>query len=263
MNKVGLIRMAVFQTLHSSLPFVVMIGIAGLCFFSLLDHMPDVGSWPQTTSVAIMLDLLIGLAAFKKFLIIFAAIPCAAGFCTDWNSRYIRFVIIRSDSRKYIWTKLVACAVVTFLVVFIGMSIFVIAAGVKIPLFFEDMTETHLPFASFATGIFPFAYVLAMITVFALFCSFNTTLGLMVSAFIPNRYVAVIAPMICAYFLEELTARFPAWLSFYALSHAVDVIGQGGGISLLYYISFYCVMVFMVGLVFSRQVKRRIRDEVV
>jgi hypothetical protein len=263
MKKPKAFSVSVRQAYASIAPFICATGIAGLCFVGLLDVDPHVSQWPQMLTAAGSVDLLIGLAMLKKVIILVGAIPCAAMFCTDWNSQYVRFFAIRTGIGRYIRSRYLTAMLVSFLVIFVGMAGFFLIIVLKVPLFMSDLTDVYPPFAVFAESFFPFSYILAEIFCFALFGAFNATLGMTVSAYIPNRYVAVFTPMITCYFLEEITLKFPRWINFYALSHITPMTGQGAASNLAYYIAFYAVLMCFSGFVFSRQVKRRIRNEVV
>ena len=72
-----------------------------------------------------ILDILIGLSVFKKLIIIFSALPCVTGFYDDWKHQYIKNIVIRTGRRNYIISKIVVCVSISFLVVFLGILIFI------------------------------------------------------------------------------------------------------------------------------------------
>jgi hypothetical protein len=88
-------------------------------------------------------------------------------------------------------------------------------------------------------------------------------IGLTISAFLPNYFVAIITPFIASYILEDLTkSMLPGPINLYSLTRVNDVIEQGAVISFLYYLFIFSAFIFALGLLFSYQVKRRIRNEV-
>jgi hypothetical protein len=211
-----------------------------------------------------VIDLLFGLSMFKKALVIFAAIPFVASFCSDWNTQYIRFMLARSSVRRYTWSKVTVCSVSSFTVVFLGLLFFLLFLSFLMPVFPQDIeAHSYPPFGSLLTSGFPMASLLLTLFIFAVGNSFWVICGLTLSAYLPNRFIAVLSPFVFSYFLEEVSSGFPTWISLYHLTRVRDVIGLGALPSLIYFIFIFGLLIFICGLIFSHQVKRRVQNEVV
>lgn len=162
------------------------------------------------------------------------------------------------------WSKFITCFVSGLLTVFIGQILFIIILSFKFPLFpNEDLNEVlFLPFKSLSTGFFPPLYLLAQSFVFSMAAALWTVVGLTLSAFIPVHFAAIAAPVIASYVLEEVT-RLPNAFDLYLLTRSSDVIQQGPLVSFIYFCFIFIMLSVLAGWLFSYQVKRRVRNEVV
>ena len=204
------------------------------------------------------MEILIG---FKKILAVIAAFTFSTSFCTDWNNQFIRPYIIRSGVNRYILAKLITCYATAFGVTFWGLLLFVLINLPFQSIISPEVTQLMPPFDTI--GAFsPFLYLVVKLFIFSLGNAFWVLCGFTLSAYIPNRFVAVISPLIFCYFFEELKF-LPKWINFYALTRVSDVIDQDAFFSFLYYLFIFLVLSGMMGLLFARQVKRRVQNEVV
>jgi hypothetical protein len=216
------------------------------------------------TDVISLLRLLFGLSLFKKVLVIFAAAPFVSSFCGDWNTQYIRFLVARCGVFRYVASKVVVCFLSSLAVVFLGLLLFVLGLLPFTPLTPDDLTPlAGPPFGMFLTDGLPVLYLLVLCFLFALGNSFWAVCGLTVSAYIPNRFVAILSPFLLSYILEEITSPLPPWINLYRLTRVYDVIGQGPLLTFLYYLLIFGVLIFLCTLLFSRQVKKRVHNDVV
>jgi hypothetical protein len=105
---------------------VFLLCIIGIHKYVVFDHL-------QSMDVLYFLELLTGLSMFKKLLIIVAGMPFVIGFCQDWNSQYVRFLVIRSGIKRYICSKILVCAASSLLAVIIGMALFLLLISCFMP----------------------------------------------------------------------------------------------------------------------------------
>ncbi|MDC3424449.1 hypothetical protein NC797_07995 [Aquibacillus sp. 3ASR75-11] len=253
--------MSSLQVFSSPAFYLSIIGVTGLSFISIWERISasEVG-----LTVSYSLDIFVGLTMLKKLVVLFAALPYAASFCSDWKFQYIKPVVIRTGLNKYVWSKVFTCFLSGFLTVFIGLIIFITILAFKMPLISYENLDTSIfpPFGPLALDL-PILYLLAKIFVFSLAAALWTVVGLTISAFIPIHFVAVAAPVIASYILEELTMSLPKWLNLYLLTRSANVIQQGALVSFTYFIFIFILFSVLAGMLFSYQVRRRIRNEVV
>ncbi|WP_400243113.1 hypothetical protein AB3U99_18705 [Niallia sp. JL1B1071] len=261
MMKRRALSMSFMQVYTSKVFYLAIIGVTVLCFISVWDSLKMPG-----VSVSYLIEIFIGLAMFKKIVVLFAAIPFVSSFCSDWKCQYIKPVIIRSGINKYIRAKIITCFVTGLITVFLGLLLFILLLSFRMPIFpIENFGNiVYLPFSPLATSNFPISYLIARCFVFSLSAALWSVVGLTVSAFIPIHFVAIASTVIASYFLEQITYFYlPDWLNLYKLTGSEDVIHQGPYISLFYFIFVFVSFSALAGLLFQYQVKRRINNEVV
>lgn len=254
------LTMSFMQVFSSPVFYLSIIGVTVLCFISVWQEINNGGG-----DVAYLFDIFIGLTMFKKLVVLFAAFPYVASFCSDWKCQFIKPVVIRTGISNYVWSKFITCFVSGILTVFIGQILFIIILSFKFPLFpNEDLNEVLLlPFKSLSTGFFPPLYLLAQSFVFSMAAALWTVVGLTLSAFIPVHFAAIAAPVIASYLLEEVTTLLPNAFNLYLLTRSSDVIQQGPLVSFIYFCFIFIMLSVLAGWLFSYQVKRRVRNEVV
>ena len=99
--------------------YLSILGVVLLCYISTEKYIHG------SVDIYYILDILIGLSVFKILIIIFSALPCVTGFYDDWKHQYIKNIVIRTGRRNYIISKIVVCVSISFLVVFLGILIFI------------------------------------------------------------------------------------------------------------------------------------------
>lgn len=211
------------------------------------------------TNSVYVIDLMLHLGMFKKVIVFFAAIPFVTTYCQDYNSGYVKSVIVRSGERKYAWSNIVACALSGFTAVFVGM----IAYFCIISYFYQPQSyEIGGIYGEIALNR-PCVFVLIIVSVFALYSAMWTVIGMTLSSILPDYYVAIGTPLIFGYILEELTAGLPTYFNLYSLSHNLAVFEDNALLNYLYTIGVFILIMVVSGCVFSHFVKRRSRNEMV
>lgn len=149
-------------------------------------------------------------------LAILAALPFAASYSIEQQSDAVVYRILRSSKKNYCSTKILVSAISGGLAVTTGCLLFILALSTYLPLI--------TPQKVLELSDFPYAYALRIrggipYFVIGLYLAFlrgalYSSVGMCVSAFLPNPYVAVCAPMIFEFFLVEIgrLLRLPAAL---------------------------------------------------
>jgi hypothetical protein len=233
-----------------------VLGVFLFCIISVFQYAP------HAPSALYLIDLLMGLSMFKKVLVILAALPFVVSFCSEWNTQYIRFLVVRDGLKRYIWSKIIVCLLSALCALFFGLMLFVVFLSFSLPVIpTDDPREienlVRPPFTEWSAG----GYLIVKVFVFSLGNAFWVVCGLALSAYIPNRFVAILSPLVFSYILEQITYHFPPWMRLYSLTRVHDVLGLGAAPSLAYFVCAFVLLTFMAGLFFSHQVKRRVRNE--
>ena len=244
--------MNVRQILSSPILYLCIVMVAVLCAASVKETVFDV-TIPRI-DLAYVMDLLMDLSLFQQLVILLAAIPTAAGFCNDWCCQFIRPVVTRSGIRRYALSKLLICALTSFLVVMI----------LYLPAAHDNPINAPVPpYGSLLEGPAPFLYILCVASLFALSASLWAVVGLAVSARLPNKFVAVSTPLIASYLVQELTKSLPPQFNLYYLSRARNILGQGAAVSFLYSAFVFMALIGLAGYFFYVTVQRRVQNELV
>lgn len=254
--------MSVRQLLFSPFLYVSIVIVFILCVTSAKETIFDI-TIPRI-DLAYVMDLFMDLSLFQQLVILTAAIPTAASFCNDWCCQFIRPVVVRSGVKRYALSKVLVCALSSFLIVLIGMTLFFVFMGFFLPVAHSDPLNPPVPpYGTLLEGPAPFLYLLCVGSLFALSASLWTVVGLAVSARLPNKFVAICTPLIASYLLQELTKSLPPQFNLYYLSRARNILGQGAGISFLYSAFVFLALIGLAGYFFYRTVQRRVQNELV
>ena len=254
--------MNVRQILSSPILYLCIVMVAVLCAASVKETVFDV-TIPRI-DLAYVMDLLMDLSLFQQLVILLAAIPTAAGFCNDWCCQFIRPVVTRSGIHRYALSKLLICALTSFLVVMIGMTLFFSVMSLYLPAAHDNPINAPVPpYGSLLEGPAPFLYILCVASLFALSASLWAVVGLAVSARLPNKFVAVSTPLIASYLVQELTKSLPPQFNLYYLSRARNILGQGAAVSFLYSAFVFMALIGLAGYFFYVTVQRRVQNELV
>lgn len=259
MNKTHMAKMNLLQLFGSPLFYLSVLGVS-LAFFITVQS--EINSY---SSLLYLLDLFIGLFMPKKLVVLLAAIPYAASFCSDWNHEYLKFIIVRSGVRKYTTSKVLVGFLSAFLTSFLGIVIALFCLSFFYPIFspIESVKDVvAAPFASLAYSPVPFTYLLAEAAVFSMAAATWATVGMAFSAYIPNYFATLTSALVFSYVLETFTTTMPAFLNLNAVTKSYDILHQGALISFLYFAFVFFLYSGVAGFLFHYRVRGRVRNEV-
>lgn len=147
---------------------------------------------------------------------ILAALPFAANYSIEQQNGAVVYRILRSSKRNYCSTKILVSAISGGLTVCIGCLLFILALSTYLPLITSqkvlELSAAPYAYALSIGGGVPY-FVISLYLAF-LRGALYSSVGMCVSAFLPNPYVAVCSPMIFEFFLVECgrLLRLPAAL---------------------------------------------------
>lgn len=253
-----MIKMSFMQLIKSPATYL---SVAGVTLIGFISVQPYFSADDKGASVLYYFSLLLDLSMSKKLITLCAALPGVVLFCNDWSCQYIKPVVIRSGVKRYAFSRCLACFLSAFALSFLGMAVFVFLLSLKLPLM--DINFVDGTFAPLADSPLPALYILAHIFVFSLAMALWAMVGLAVSAYIPNRFVAVTTPIVASYLIEELMSFLPPFLDTYYLTRASNVLGQGAAVSFVYFLFFFLAFSMLLGIVFYFRIRGRMRNEVI
>lgn len=255
MYKNGLMRSYFYKIATSPLSALGIIGAAAVCFIRFLS------GWTSAT-VSGEFDLMLTLDSSRKLIAIFAALPFAANFAEEWNNSSTILISTRCGERKYIFANVSCVFISSTLVAFLGTMIFAVALSFFMPVYIDDGNPLFPPYGELLTTDFPMLHIITEAFVFAVSCAVWSEAGLMLSAFFPNKYVAMLSPFVASYIVERITLQFPAPLNLWYLS--ISVLAWDNALAQFFYtIGVFVLLSAVCGTVFWIVVRRRIRNEIV
>lgn len=202
----------------------------------------------------------------SELIILSSTFAYAASFCIDWQTMFAFSVTIRGGKTAYALSKCVAAAVAGGTAVAIGAAVFIGYVCVAQPSILPEAIQIEKEFSNQAFGdllvngrsaLFFLCY-LYIIFVQGLFFS---SLGLMASAFIPNRYVAYISPFALSFVINQIANVFdlPVWLNPVKLATA-RVYGVKTSTILCMSTTVFLFLTALCDFLFIHTVKRRISN---
>ncbi|MBC8059812.1 MAG: hypothetical protein H7Y18_04020 [Clostridiaceae bacterium] len=216
--------------------------------------------------ILLMFKYVTEASSFNHIVILFCVLPYTTSFCSDWNSKYIRLVVIRMGPLKYAVCKIITCAVSSGTAMVLGIILFILPLTLRIPL-----VDTYSRFSSYESFVTTLGggfllnghyimYFAVYIYLMFLTAAFWSIVGLCASTYIPNKFVALFTPFIGLYVLSNITSKFPNWLRLDKVINGECII-NGTFVSLIYATLFVTVLIAGVGLLFYENVERRISNE--
>ncbi len=244
-----MIKGYLYKLARSPHTYIGVMGVFAVCLINLRGMLIN-----EHTTVLDRIDLFLDLDAFRKLVVIFAALPFTANFADEWKNNVAMHCITRKGIKKYALSNVAFCVAAAFLAVFIGIMLYMLVMSLFTEFDRPDMnTHAGYPYCEFLNDGPRFLYPVIRVFVFSVSCSAWCAMGLMLSALIPNKYVAVCSPVVASYVIERITIQFPVEFNLHSLSLSVPLIGNSlvtfiytllifGGISALCGFGFYFIL---------------------
>jgi len=237
---------------------------AVLCFtmvtiLTMFDELPSMQ--PGITSI-VYVNLIIGYLDFHMVYLIFAAIPGATLFCSDWDNRFIRFSVVRCSKIKYAASKAIACFCSAVSVIFASEWLTIFILSFRFPFFDSGYEFDYGSYAAFATPHKIFLYFLVKILYKAFCAGFLCVFALWLSTKIINVFVALSTPLLAYYLIDTLSLaiNIPDSFSINCLSKGYVNINNQPLPTFLYTILLFTAAAIIFGGCFVKNCKGRIEN---
>lgn len=241
----------------SPLIYVSILGIAAVCATNFLN------GWICTGSVVYHMNIFLDLDAYRKIIAVLGALPFAGNFADEWNEAVALHCIVRRGVGRYSLANIMFCFMVSLLSVFLGMMLFSGIYSLFIPFYEFDPNPKFTPYGVFLDEGHPFLYLAARVFVFAASCAMWSVMGMLLSAFFPNKYIAICSPFVASYVIERITIQFPDLLNLHVLSLSYLDKRYSPAFGLSYSLGIFIGVSAVCGLVFYTVVRRRTQCEIV
>lgn len=168
------------------------------------------GSLLNKTDYMSFLFSALALGGYLIFTPIITVLPDAFRFCEEYNSGYLRLMLVRSDDRKkYIANRLISNAICSGVATCAPLTAFALIMllvckpfvpdGHSSSPFYDTIFE---PYESIGGGLLVVGMIILLAFLFGVVWG---VIGTALSAAIPNRYVALCGPFVLFYLLHLLT----------------------------------------------------------
>lgn len=244
-----------YKLLRSSLLYVGIIGVTALCCTNFLTY-----NFTHGTVVSHVQNFLdIGL--YRKAMTVFGALPFTANFADEWTSGMTVHCIVRKGIRKYAVMNILFCAATAMFTVFCGMMLFCVFYSFFVPVYIPNGNPYGFIFGQFLSNNQGGIYLTLRILIFSASCAMWAITGMLLSAFLTNKYVAICAPFVASYVVERITIQFPGDLNLWYLSLSF-VTFKSDLIGFLYCIGIFAAISAFCGIAFVYLVRKRVQNEV-
>lgn len=207
------------------------------------------------------------VGVYHLMFILMCTIPYGTSFCREFNSNNIKYSVVRSSVNSYSWSKVISCAIVGGLAVAFGTLIFIFCASFFRPLVDSTRGISEGYLATTGGELLSEGKYILYFSIYICLSFFKgflwSVVGLLVSAYIPNIFVALSSPFILAYVYRITAAALHIKFNVEDICNG-NVRNFIGGSSLLTLavgiLKIICIT-FLLGMAFNRKVNRRIANE--
>ncbi len=248
-----------YKLLRSPLLYVGIIGVAVLCCTEYLDG--DFGHGTVQYHVSVFL----GLAKYRKSIAVFGALPFAANFADEWTSGVTKDCIARKGMKKYAAANLIFCWFSAILTVFLGMILFMCFDSLFVPWAKIDTNPYYFIFEHFIYEGKGEIYLMLTTLVFSSSCGMWAVMGMLLSVFFPNKYVAICTPFVASYVIERIAMNFSAWFNLHdlALSYIPYEYFGSDLLGFLYCVGLFAVVAAVCGVIFYIFFEKKVQNELI
>ena len=232
--------------------FFSVLGVGMVMFFTSYNMATD------TSDVLYLIDL--GKTGNLPLILCIApTIPFGLSFASEWQERSLKFWLIRSGLKKYVWCKAAVCFISGILVVFAGILTYAIVLSTHYPFFlfissgdaYTVLLESGKPLHFFLLSSFHYALSGGMFSVAAL-C---------VSGFVPTRFTSLAAPMVL-YMVFLRVSMFFSLPLFLHPDYLTEVTYGIGTPLVTFFFKFFLIIAIcsLLGLILQIRVKRLVQN---
>ncbi len=241
--------------------FAIMIIIVALSYLvSIIDEMKY--AWNSKGSdVLYFWDIAQNIGYFTSISILCCTAINCTSFLNDYHSNYYRSCVMRSGKLNYTLSKYLSCVVTGGLILALGLDLFLMILRIKFPIISEESSYLEMYVRSsdrIFTGklLYDGNYIgfFGVYTLLAfLFGALWSAVGICLSAFLTDKYVASFSPYVIWYASRGiLSGRFRTEVVF---NGNYNIGGIGG--SILWAAAYFGMVILVLGIIFCRKAERR------
>ena len=248
-------RAYLYKLFRSPLSYFAVLGVAAVCATNFFN------GWIGAGDVVNHMEVFLGLDAYRKIIAVLGALPFTANFAEEWNEAVTLHCVARRGIKKYSFSNVLFCWITSLLAVFLGMMLFTAVYSFFIPIYTPNPNPKPTPYGVFLDTGYPMLYLTARISIFSASCAMWSVMGLLLSAFFPNKYIAICSPFVASYVIERITIQFPDLLNLHALSLSYMDERIAPMPAFLYSLGVFAVISLICGSAFYLLVRKRVQCE--
>lgn len=255
-------RAYIRKLVRSPLFYIGIVGVLAICFTRTF-HIKNLG---HAKDVLREVEYFLYFDNLQKAVVIFGALPFTTNFADEWKCGVTAQCVSRIGASKYAVSNIVVCFGSTFATVLIGMMLYSGIYSTFYPFYISDGNTFGTPYEIFIQNGTPILYLISLIFVYAASCGMWAVMGLMMSALLPNKYIAICTPFAASYAIERVTMGLPPALNLWSISISAlswnGISLKNALLTIFYSTGFSCIIAGICGVFFTVTVKRRIRCEI-
>ena len=244
-----------FRRVFSSFGFYATVLCKFLVFLLSASEEIQLVAGSEGASVYYFFNAVNSFNSLADIMLIVATLPFALSFCEDWQNKYYRSLLIRSNISSYCWARALVCFLTTFLAIFLGMMVFIGVLSIWFPITAPGDGEFDI-FKVFALNGKPMVSLTFFCVIRGFASAFWSIVSLTFSAYIANVFVALTAPLIVNKLLAVL---FNILLPYrYSISFLTEGIVDMGSWS--WSLAFPCLLFTVLSLILILLFKSRAKE---
>lgn len=243
-----------------SLSFAVPVIIVTVAYMaSIIEELKFM--WNAKTDVLYFYDMAQNIGFFTPISMLCCTALNCTSFLNDYRSDYYRSSVLRSGKLNYTLSKFLSCVFTGGITLFLGVALFISILSLKFPLVTENSSNVEFYIRSadnyFTGELIKNDNYIGFFGAFAflafLFGALWSAVGICVSAFITDKYVASFSPYVIWYTSRSLlSGKFRTEVVFNGNYNA----GGVGG-SILFAVVYFGIVIAILGFIFCIKAGRR------
>ncbi|MCI8425936.1 MAG: hypothetical protein HFJ03_00075 [Lachnospira sp.] len=250
----GALRQEVLRIFTNWRIYVCIASITLVCFCIKWDSSMRGAFWA--------IEQITGISNISYLMAIVAAFPTICCFCDDWLGHYTFPAVSRSGKNTYLHAKILVTYLVSFLIAFIGVIVYEFAEL----LWLNPGQESNVSSEQLYYDILqlsPVLFIMVRVMMYSAVIALQSLMGLMISAILPNRFVAVLSPVVMYICFENITDILPKNFNIGMIENGRKVIEAGSAGNIIFSL---CVILFyavIIASIFCKIAGGRIKNEIV
>lgn len=194
-------------------------------------------------------------------LIFFASFSSCCSFCYDCEKRYYLPLVLSGHKESYIWGKVIGNVITTFLAMFLGLSIFCLLLRIIFPGNSDQTLAGNLAYDWSTYHNNEWMYFFVHNLLLSVATTFWSTIGLLISSYIPDVFITCTSPCVINYMIERYCMIFmPDILNTDILSRGIPLEEFRLPYNVIYACCLFLAFIVLFGIIFSYRVHRRIQN---